>query len=73
MDGLNYGREFFNIKGNFWTLSESRVLVREFVEAASNSGWKLEVFIDAGISSKEGEKKWLTRREADVRAGTLGI
>jgi len=73
MDGLNFAGEFFNRDGTFWTIPESRLLVKEFVYAARNTGWHLEVFIDAGISSKEGMDKWRTRREDDVRAGTLGI
>ncbi|TNV77606.1 hypothetical protein FGO68_gene2387 [Halteria grandinella] len=73
MDGLNYADSFFQREGSFWKIEDARQLVAEFVEATRNSGWKLEVFIDAGIQSDEAQRKWKERREDDVRTGSLGM
>ncbi len=41
--------------------------IKDFYHAAKNSGFTLEVFIDAGFQSEEAEKKWKTRREKQVK------
>ncbi len=48
-------------------------MVGQFVRAGQMSGWTMEVFIDAGMSTKEAFEKWKTRREDDVRLGSLGM
>lgn len=73
VDGLNYAEEFFPRDGSFWKLEEAQTLVNEFARAASHSGWHVEIFIDAGMSTKEARDKWHQRREDDVRLGTLGM
>ena len=73
VDGLNFADEFFQRDGSFWKLNEAQQLVKQFVQAAERSGWKMEVFIDAGMNSSEARQKWVERREADVRTGSLGV
>jgi len=53
MDGLNFAGDFFQRDGSFWRFEEARNLVHEFVAASAKSGFHLEVFIDAGISTPE--------------------
>ena len=53
VDGLNFADSFFQRDGSFWKLEQAKGLLDEFVEAARNSGWHIEVFIDAGMSSLE--------------------
>jgi hypothetical protein len=60
-DALNYARRFF-CDLNFWNLDKPFNKIKKFVAAAHNAGWHLEVFIDAGIQTKEALDKWKTRR-----------
>ena len=41
--------------------------------AAHNAGWHLEVFIDAGIQTKEALDKWKTRRAQQVKKCKLDV
>ncbi len=52
IDALNFSRRFFTDK-NFWNLRKPFYKIRKFVEVARNSGYELEVFIDAGIQTDE--------------------
>lgn len=73
IDGLNFADYFFERDGSFWAIERARGLVQEFLEAAKNSHFHIEVFIDYGQSTEETKTKWKTRREDDIRLGRLGI
>ena len=73
IDGLNFADYFFERNGSFWAIERARTLVQEFLAAAKNSHFHIEVFIDYGQSTEETMTKWKTRREDDVRLGRLGM
>jgi len=66
---LNYADRFFTRDGCFWEIEIAYERVVEFINAAKNSGWKLEIFIDLGIQTEETMTKWRERREENVRFG----
>lgn len=72
VDALNFSRRFFTDL-NFWDLQKPFSKIRKFVTAAINSGWHIEVFIDAGIQTKETLQKWKIRRELQVRKCKLDV
>jgi len=67
MDALNYGSKIFGRNGDHWLIEKAVSKIRKLVKAATNSGWKLKVFIDAAIKTNETMKKWRGRREEEVR------
>jgi len=72
MDALNYSRRFFTDL-NFWDLQKPFRKIKKFVKAVERTGWMLEVFIDAGIQTKETMDKWKTRRAEQVRKCKLDV
>eukprot|EP00347_Sterkiella_histriomuscorum_P010085 403338736 len=72
VDALNFSRGFFKDQ-NFWNRRAAFSKVRKFVEAAINSGYQLEVYIDAGKQTHEAQEKWRTRREAQLRKCELNV
>eukprot|EP00347_Sterkiella_histriomuscorum_P018214 403346355 len=66
VDGLNFIRNFF-LNMNFWDLDSANENIKRFIEAANNTGYEVEVFIDAGIQSEELLKRWIERREDIVK------
>jgi hypothetical protein len=62
VDALNYSKKFFT-SPNFWNIRIPLRNIKDFYYAAKNSGFTLEVFIDAGMQSEEAEAKWKSRRE----------
>ena len=69
VDILNYGGYFFTQGGCHWEVESALSKVEEFVKASKNSGYEMEVFIDAGIETEEAILKWRTRREMEVSKG----
>jgi hypothetical protein len=49
-DALNFSRSFFS-DHNFWNLVKPFKKIKDFVEAAQNADWEIEVFIDEGIKT----------------------
>ncbi|CDW88040.1 UNKNOWN [Stylonychia lemnae] len=72
VDALNYSRRFFN-DSNFWNLKKPFIKIRRFVDAARKSGIDIEVYIDAGMQTKEALTKWRTRREAQVKKCEMNV
>ena len=72
MDALNFSRSFFKDL-NFWDLNKPFRLIKNFVQAVQRTGWHLEVFIDAGIQTKETMAKWRSRRAEQVRKCKLDV
>ena len=73
MDGLNYASTKFFITPNHWRVEEAYSSVREFVQAARITGWRVTVFLDASIPSTEAQRKWFSRRETEVRKGVRNV
>ena len=71
IDLLNIWSEFF--PPNDWNLLRARDRVKKFVEAAFNTGYRISCFIDYKNSTKEADKKWRSRREADITSGQRGV
>lgn len=68
IDLLNYGNKFLPIFD--WNLSRAYERIKNFIEAANNSGFfNIKCFIDDSNPSEEATKKWKTRREKEVRKG----
>eukprot|EP00347_Sterkiella_histriomuscorum_P020929 403335913 len=72
VDALNYARVFF-LNQNFWDLDSAQENIKRFVEAAYNSCYKVEVFIDAGKKSEEVLNKWYERRERQVETCIMEV
>jgi hypothetical protein len=72
VDALNYSREFWRLaKGARWPSPQDALRqVKRFVDAASQSGWTLEVFIDDRYQSSEALNTWFSRREKEVKNRT---
>jgi hypothetical protein len=70
VDILNYSKRFFTTP-NFWNVKFPLRNIKDFYYAAKNSGYVLEVFIDAGIQTEEANQKWMSRREQQVTDGDL--
>ena len=74
MDLMNYADHFFGMrkKGDvdFETdIEEASKKVKNFIQASSNSGYKIICFIDKAISTKETFEKWISRRTQEMEKG----
>eukprot|EP00347_Sterkiella_histriomuscorum_P002400 403368305 len=70
VDGLNFVRNFF-LNMNFWDLDSAFENIKRFVEAAYNTGYDVEVFIDSGIQSKETLDMWIKKREESLKTCSM--
>lgn len=68
IDVLNFSGYFFKIE-NHWSFKHANKKVKNFVNFAKNSNFKLKVFIDAFIETDETILKWKKRREDEVIKG----
>lgn len=68
VDGLNYASTRFFVSPSHWDVAIAAENVTNFVAAAKASGFSLKVFLDAAIPSEEAQKKWIDRREREVRS-----
>lgn len=64
IDIMNYASKFINI--NNWDLKYTYNKIKKFVIFSRKSGITIKVFIDAGIETHEGMKKWKKRRENEI-------
>lgn len=79
MDMLNYSNSFFDIPGrqeypprfvNFEEDLESATKkIKDFINAATRSGYTIVGFIDKSISTEETMDKWRMRRSEELRSG----
>ena len=73
MDLMNYGDSFFDMRKrgiDFETdIEEASKKVKNFIQASSNSGYKIICFIDKAISTKETFEKWISRRTRELKKG----
>ncbi|KAL6057025.1 RNase NYN domain-containing protein [Balamuthia mandrillaris] len=73
VDILNYTTMFFRTSAAWPTPQAAFRQVQQFVKAARQSGWTLELFIDDRIQTTETEAKWRKRREKEIRMGTRRV
>ena len=71
IDLLNIWSEFF--PSYDWNLLRARDRVKNFVEAAKNTGYRISCFIDYFNSTEEADEKWKSRRVADITNGQRGV
>ncbi len=69
VDGLNIATCFFGIRERWEIPQKVFKKVSKFVKAANNSGYTLQIFIDASNKTDEAKAKWKTRRENEVTKG----
>lgn len=63
-DAMNFSKFFFpNAEDFFESLRLADTIVEQFVNAAINSSYQLQVFIDATMSSIECQEKWRAKVE----------
>lgn len=69
VDGYNYISKFFNVgeQVNHSKLYDIKKRINKFIDYCKNENYKLIIFIDAYIKTKETYNKWEKRREIEVK------
>lgn len=58
---------------NFWNVNIPFRNIKEFYYAAKNEGWKIEIFIDAGMQTEECLNIWMKRKEKQVENSDMKV
>lgn len=76
IDALNIQRKLLpnpnNVDPDQW-LVQAKKCVATFVQAARKSNYEPIVFIDAAIQTEEAIRKWIQRREKEVKRGERNV
>ena len=66
IDIFNFNAHFYTPNDCHWKIKEARAKVKAFVQAARDSGYDIEIFIDAALETEEAILKWKSRREKEI-------